>query len=428
MHRNIERLSRRAARTILGITLIALALAAGSATADVWPSFADVPFVTTTAPCGPVSEAPFLHATRQRLFLTWFETPAAGSPSLQLAWNDGTGWSTPRTVTADPMLLVNGADVPHLLTLSDGTLVVSYGLRSGPGEASTIQIVTSRDDGATWSAPLTPHRDAARAEHGFVSLFPDPVDGFWATWLDGRHHTGEHGGHDATGHPPGGGATELRAARWRGGVFGPEVILDPRTCDCCPTAAARTLEGVAVAWRDRSDGGVRDISVVRYERGLWGQPFQVRRDDWKIDACPVNGPALAARDRLLAMAWFTDARETPEVFVALSDSSAFGLSRIVRLDDGNPLGRPAVEWLPDDAAVVVWVETVGGVNELLARRATLGGETSATRALVKPTGALVGFPRLALFNDRLWLAWTERINDQPRVTVGCLDPSKAEGN
>lgn len=425
MRRNAEERVRRTARAILGIVLIGSFPAVGPATADVWPPFADVPFVTVEAPPGPVSQSPFLHATRQRLFLTWLETPAGGPPSLRLAWNDGAGWSPPRTVAADSMLLVNGADVPHVLPLGDGTLVVSYGLRSGPGEASTIQIVTSKDDGATWSAPLAPHRDAAQAEHGFVSLVPDPVEGFWAAWLDGRQHAGGHAGHGSKSPASGGPATELRAARWRAGAFGPEVKLDGRTCDCCPTAAARTLEGVAVAWRDRSDAGVRDISVVRYERGLWGQPFQVRRDDWKIDACPVNGPALAARDRLLAMAWFTDARETPEVYVALSDSSAFGLSRVIKLDDGNPLGRPAVEWLPDDAAAVVWVEPTGGVNELHARRVTLAGEASATRVLVHPSGALTGFPRLALFNDRLWLAWTEKSGDQPRVMVGCLDPSKA---
>jgi hypothetical protein len=49
---------------------------------------------------------------------------------------------------------------------------------------------------------------------------------------------------------------------------------------------------------------VRDIAVARYESGRWSEPVYPGAEGWRIEGCPVNGPALAAdRDRV-ALAWF----------------------------------------------------------------------------------------------------------------------------
>src|SRR5262249_25108407 len=160
-------------------------------------------------------------------------------------------------------------------------------------EATEVWVSTSRDAGKTWAAPLKPHHDGTKTEHGFVSLMPDPVEGFWAVWLDGRNHADYHPGKGKPSSMP---DTELRAAQWRGGAFGKEVILDKRVCDCCQTAGGRTLEGLAVAYRDRTAGEIRDMSVIRYERRVWSQPFTLHNDGWKIMGCPVSGPSMATRD------------------------------------------------------------------------------------------------------------------------------------
>ena len=76
-----------------------------------------------------------------------------------------------------------------------------------------------------------------------------------------------------------------------------ESALDPRVCECCPTAAAVTSEGPIVAYRDRSTNEVRDIYVTRLVNGKWTPARPVHQDDRRINACPVNGPSLSARGR-----------------------------------------------------------------------------------------------------------------------------------
>ena len=46
-----------------------------------------------------------------------------------------------------------------------------------------------------------------------------------------------------------------------------------------------------------TSSGFRDINVTRLEQGKWTPERPLHVDGWQIDACPVNGPALAAGGR-----------------------------------------------------------------------------------------------------------------------------------
>ena len=82
-----------------------------------------------------------------------------------------------------------------------------------------------------------------------------------------------------------------------------EAPVDLRVCECCPTAAAVTADGPIIAYRDRSPKEIRDIYISRLVDGSWTEPVAVHNDNWHIAACPVNGPALSARGRSVAVAW-----------------------------------------------------------------------------------------------------------------------------
>ena len=391
------------------------------ALADTMPPLDTIPFVEAASPAGPASQAPGLVSGKDALYLTWIEAPAAGVPTLKMSRHDAAGWSAPLSIVSDAKMMVNWADTPKLLPLDDGTLVVSWLRRSGDASgAYDIEVLRSTDQGATWTSLGRPYGDKAQAEHGFVSLLPHAGLGFWIVWLDGRNYAKVKPKSDGHGH---GADTELRAARFVDGKFEPEVRLDARVCDCCQTSAVTTLEGLAVAYRDRDAKETRDISLVRYQQGIWSPPFQARHDGWNINGCPVNGPAMSAADRNLALAWFTDARDNGEVFVALSDSSSFGLSRIIKVDDGNPLGRVDVDWLRDESALVTWMEqTSDSTAQVRARRVTMTGESSPSRLLATTSpGRGSGFPQVAVRDIEIWVAWTDANADARQVRIGRLD-------
>src|SRR5262245_2059309 len=267
--------------------VLALALAATACGRAPWnPSIIEL--ASPAAPRG--SSGPQLTTFGGRALLSWIERDGARA-SLKFAERTPSGWSDPRVVASGDDWFVNWADVPSVIRLPEGVLAAHWLQNAGDDpEAYDVKLSFSRDDGATWSTPTTPHHDGTANEHGFASLYPAPGGGLGLIWLDGRAVQGE-----------GAGAMTLRSA-----VFAPdgsqrsESLVDDRVCDCCPTAAVATADGIVAAYRDRSEQDVRDIYVTRLVGGAWTKPAAVHDDGWRIDACPVNGPSLAANARQVA--------------------------------------------------------------------------------------------------------------------------------
>ena len=130
---------------------------------------------------------------------------------------------------------------------------------------------------------------------------------------------GEHGG---------GGAMSVRFARFdKNFKQVEESLVDAKVCECCPTAAAVTSEGIIAAYRNRSDDEIRDNYVSRLVNGKWTTPQAVFNDNWKIAACPVNGPSLSANGNLVAMSWFTAKNDQGQAFAAFSQDAGKTFSR-----------------------------------------------------------------------------------------------------
>jgi hypothetical protein len=188
-----------------------------------------------------------------------------------------------------------------------------------------------------------------------------------------------------------------------------DASIDTRVCECCQTAAAVTSDGVLTAYRDRSDAEVRDIYTSRLENGAWTEGRAVHDDGWKIEGCPINGPALSARGRDVVAAWFTMNQNAGQVYAAFSSDSGGSWSNPVRLDDAGSLGRVSVELLDDGTAAASWIEVADKRAELKVRRFDRAGAKSpAAKVADASTSVTAGFPRMRLYEDELVFAWTER--------------------
>jgi hypothetical protein len=360
-------------------------------------------------PAAPGSLVPNLFAAADgRVYMSWIERMTDGRSALRYARYEGEGWSAPRLIAEGPDWFVNWADFPSLIALRDGLLAAHWLVKNPAApHAYDVRIALSADGGESWSAPLTPHRDGTATEHGFVSLFAAEDGRLAAAWLDGRYTQPDPGAH---GH--GGGAMTLRyAAIGRDLRLHDEAQLDTRVCDCCQTSAASTAEGPLVVFRDRSRLEERDIAVVRRREGGWEEPRALPADLWRIEGCPVNGPAVAARGSRVAVAWFTAADDIPRVKLAFSADAGAGFSAPVAVDDGHPLGRVDAVLLDDGDAIVSWLESSPQGSSLRLRRIHADGKRGASIVVV-PAGSRIsnGFPQLARSGDTLLLAWTaERV-------------------
>ncbi|MCA1563880.1 MAG: glycoside hydrolase [Acidobacteria bacterium] len=316
------------------------------------------------SPAPPRSGQPHLSvAADGGMLLSWLERGGGATVRFRFTTRQRGAWTTPVTIFEGDSFFVNWADVPSVVALPDGTIAAHWLNVSGPGKYSyDVMTRVSRDGGRTWSSPIKPHRDRTETEHGFVSMFEWPAGGLGMIWLDGR---------DAAGHAAHGSEMKaemaLRAAAFTGHQPGPEMVVDARVCDCCPTAAVRAGAAVVVAYRDRSKEEVRDIHVSRYANGKWSTPRAVHADNWQIPGCPVNGPALSADGQRVALAWFTAPENDARVSVAFSTDAGATFDKPIRVDDGVPLGRVDAELLPNGRALVSWIDFNGGNSELRVR-------------------------------------------------------------
>lgn len=357
-------------------------------------------------PAAPDSMGPSLTVSGDDVLLTWLE-PLPSSPSdseghrLRFSRLSGDRWSAPVTIASGSRFFANWADFPGAVQALDGSLVTHWLERSGGEKYSYgVKLARSTDRGATW-APAGSLHPPSGGEHGFVSWVPEK-EGVRAFWLDGR---------DMKGESEEAGAMTLFTASFRGAKAANaanEEKVDSRVCSCCQTDAALAAGGPVIAYRDRSDEEVRDISVIRRTPKGWSQPVRVHADNWKIPGCPVNGPAIAASGRHVAVAWFTSAPPNPRVYVAFSEDGGATFGPAALVDGDKPLGR--VDLLLDGKgdALVSWLAVDGQGASVRLRRVTPKGTLGQPLPIAATSAARnSGFPRMALNGGRLILAWVE---------------------
>jgi hypothetical protein len=326
-----------------------------------------------------------------------------------MAIRDDQQWSKPRIVHQSADLFVNWADHPGIAVFPNGTIAVHWLREIGPSSFDyQIEIALSADGGVSWTDPQIPHDDRTLAQHGFVSMVPVGSDKLTVIWLDGRAY-----GRDAetsSGFPD---AMQLRATTLTDdGITGPDVGVDLQTCSCCQTSVTSTASGtILAAYRDRTDGEIRDISVARLEGGKWYPPVSVHRDGWELAGCPVNGPAISAKGDRVAVAWFTGAQETAVVNVAFSDDAGISFEDTARIDLGRPVGRVDLEMLEDGSAIVSWVELSDSGEALMLCSVQQGaGCTERETLAINTAGASINFPKLAKLDRDIYVVWTQPVD------------------
>src|SRR5688572_2270556 len=233
-------------------------------------------------------------------------------------------------------------------------------------------------------------------------MFELPGIGLCVIWLGGRHRVLGFEDLDSR-------KTELRYAPcrpdWQQRA---DIDLDHLLRECRMPSAAITADRPLGAFRDLTPESVRDIGVSRLENGKWTTTTIVSPDKWQIDFCPVSGPAISARGRDVAAAWFTVKNDLGQAYAAFSSDAGRTWTAPQRLDEAGSLGRVDIEMLDDGTAIASWVEYAEGKTDLRLRRIDRTGARSAPQNIVAVSGGRAsGFPRMARQGDELIFAWSE---------------------
>jgi hypothetical protein len=365
-----------------------------------------------------------------RLLLAWTNSQPGRRHILQFSTYDPATarWqSAPMTIAIGNSMFVNWADTPHVAATPDGALWVHWlQKRADAPYAYDIMLSSSRNGGAHWNGPVLPHDDGTASEHGFVSLWPASRDTLGIAWLDGRNTAsatqpqpapaeGEEHARGAGDH----GAMTLRAAVFDGTLRRVhDAQIDAMTCDCCQTDVAMTSKGALLVYRGRTRDEIRDVLTTRFDGKAWTRPARVHADDWKMPACPVNGPSIDADGDAVVVGWYTAPQNMPMVRLARSADAGDTFAAPVDLDRGEAVqGRVDVA-VDGDQAWALWLrEDTNGQSLWLSRRSgDLATEHQRIEvAELQGRGRATGFPQLAVRDGVAYVVWTDVVDGKAQL-------------
>lgn len=352
-------------------------------------------------PAAPGSIAPNMtQGPDGQIVLSWLE-PTGNGLALRFASSDANGWSVPQTIVAGKNFGKYAEAPAWVLMLSSGPLIAVWDEELPTTEkwaGKYLYTSVSRDRGKTWSQPAIVHSDrTASAEHSFASLAALDDSHANIVWLDARDNMTRHA------------YRLMSAVISSSGTIENEETVDDDVCTCCPTALARIPAGLIAAYRDHTSQEIRDIYAVRKEAGHWQSSRPLHKDGWHINACPVNGPALASRGNDVAAAWYTGANESGALRVAFSSDGGANFGNPVTVDTTNgshkPMGRPALTLLSSGDALVAWARLQNGHGELVAARVRNNSETATPSIIAQGGSQGIGYPRMQALKSGVLLSW-----------------------
>ncbi len=395
-----------------------------------------------------VGTAPmFAVSTTGKQAVAWVSAPNGGSDGRLYVSVAGAAPTEVRDSLGP--IEVHGESPPKLAYAPNGSLVAVYIVgKEVPGQRfplSALRVVTSSDDGKTWTAPVTVTDGEVFGSHSFHALHAAADGSIYVSWL-GKPDTpddtasktskkskapaavAKNTSHDMASMPgmagmPGMsdmGGMHSASASWitrskdGGKTWSPRVRVDlGEACPCCRTGLATGKDGTLyMSWRHVFSGSIRDIVVARSnDHGTtWSAPVRVHADDWKFDACPHAGPAIATDDNgTLHVTWWTGKEGSAGVFYAQSTDGGKTFAPAIPLGVAT-YSRPAhvqMALASNNRVIVTWDDGTKQIPQVVVRVSHDGGAHFSDPSVLSGTDRAASFPVLGIAGDSLSVAWSE---------------------
>ncbi len=325
-------------------------------------------------------------------------------------------WTEPLVVSESEEWFVNWADFPSVIA-QNGEPVAAHWLKKIPGNTYSYNVEVAAFSGGSFNEPIVPHTDNTATEHGFVSMVPVSDSSFYAIWLDGRNTSGGHDEHGDLST-----AMTLRGAEIsETGMVLNEQEIDAAICDCCNTSITSTPGGLLAVYRDRTEEEIRDIYITKMKNGSWSKPKSVHEDNWKIAACPVNGPSIDSFNSTVAVAWYTAANDNPVVKLAFSTDQGDSFLPPIQLDGIASLGRVDVLMNDEESAWVSWMSRTENSAQLNLQLVSKNGEITESHTVTEMNPSRrSGFPQITKTKENVLIAWTDYSESGMKVNTAIL--------
>ena len=184
---------------------------------------------------------------------------------------------------------------PRIAAAGEAVVVTAVCGAEGKGRDGDILAWRSTDAGRTWAGPTRVNGVAGSAREGLHGMAGGPDGSVFCAWLDLREKR-----------------SKVYGARSRdgGATWEPDRLVyrapGGSVCECChPSVALAPDGGVCVIWRNQLNGA-RDLYLARSADGgrSFGPAEKLGRGTWPLNACPMDGGAVAVgADGHVESAW-----------------------------------------------------------------------------------------------------------------------------
>lgn len=203
----------------------------------------------------------------------------------------GRTFAPPATVGTVPALALGKRRGPRVAATNGAVVVTAIGGQQGKFRDGDLLAWRSTDAGRSWIGPVRINGEEGSAREGLHGMAAGPDGAVCCAWLDMR-----------------GAGTEIYGAVSRdgGATWEPDLLVyrspnrpKPSVCECCHPSVAFAPDGtLAIMWRNQLAGS-RDLYLARSSDGgrSFGLAEVLGEGTWPLDACPMDGGAVAVGPR-----------------------------------------------------------------------------------------------------------------------------------
>jgi hypothetical protein len=301
--------------------------------------------------------------------------------ALRTSVDGGRTWSAAQAAQRQEPVAAGGESRPKIALGSKGEIFIAYTRPIARPHIGDIRFLRSLDHGRSFSEPLTVHANRDVTTHSFESMIVDREGRIFIAWIDGRDADAAK----ARGERYAGSAIYYAVSDDGGASFRGDYKIADHSCECCRIGLSLDPRGRPVAfWRHVFAPNIRDHALATLDPAGAATPLtRTTFDDWRIDACPHHGPALAyGPDGVRHQVWFNGDERGGVQYLAVPVKGATPAAVAI----GNAQAAHADVAVQGRRIAIVWKQAGDNVTAILARTSEDSGKSWHQAEMARTAG------------------------------------------
>ncbi len=322
--------------------------------------------------------------------------------------NFGINFSDPVSVnTIFQKIGTTGDARPKIVTNSKGNIFLTWTENLKKPYTGYIWFSSSINRGKSFSKPFIIHKDKNEITHRFDSLLIDKNDHIFVAWIDKRDMMlAKKANKNYFG-----ASIYFSQSKDNGLSFSTEKKVTDNSCECCRISFTELKNNkLVLLWRHVYPGNIRDHAISFIDNNSITQSKQVTFSNWKVDACPHQGPALISdNDENLHISWF-DGGKNLGLYYQKLNSKGDALLSPIKIGNYLSISDHSTLISVNKYLYIAWREINQESQKINVMISNDNGTTWDQPKILYVDQNTIDHPSLVNFNNNVYVGFNTRYN------------------